>query len=101
MSESDESGAEESPLDSASDWSEAGKAAAAEAAEAVAEDDDVSLAEDSDSSPGSAHASKKGGSSRKRRKPSPLKVFTMLLTRKNSASLATAQVFLLVLIVVS
>ena len=88
MSDSDESGGDESPPDSGSDWSEAGKEAAAEAAEAAAEeDDDVSMAGDSDNSLGSADASKKDSASRKRRKPSPQKVFSELPTRRNSDSL--------------
>lgn len=90
MSESDESGGDESPPDSGSDWSEAGKEAAAEAAEAAAEEDDVSMAGDSDNSPGSADASKKDGASRKRRKPSPQKVFSKLPTRRNRDSFAKA-----------
>lgn len=72
MSDSDESGAEKSPQDSGSDWSQVGKTTAAEAAEA--DDDDVSMADDSEHAPGSTDAGKKGGSSRKRQKPSPLKV---------------------------
>lgn len=72
MSESDESGAEEFPQDSGSDWSAAGKVAAAEAAEAA--EDDVSMADDSEDTPGSTDAGQKNGSSRKRQKPSPLKV---------------------------
>ena len=72
MSDSDESGAEKSPQDSGSDWSQAGKTTAAEAAEA--EDDDVSMTDDSEDASGSTGAGKKAGSSRKRQKPSPLKV---------------------------
>lgn len=90
MSESDESGGDESLPDSGSDWSEAGKEAAAEAAEAAAEDDDVSMAGDSDNSPGSADARKKDGASRKRRKPSPHKVLSKFATRRNRDSFATA-----------
>ena len=85
MSDSDESGGEQSLPDSGSDWSAAGQEAAAEAAEAAAEDDDdddVSMA-DSDSAPGSADASKQHGQSRKRRKPSPFKVFPKPLTAVN------------------
>lgn len=94
MSESDESGGEESPPDSGSDWSQAGMEAAAEAAEAAAEDDhdDVSMADDSDIAPGSADASKENGASRKRRKPSPLKVPPKKLTMRNRANFAKAHI---------
>lgn len=74
MSDSDESGAEKSAQDSGSDWSQAGKNAAAQAAEADDHDDDFSMADDGEDSPGNTDAGKMGGSSRKRQKPSPLKV---------------------------
>lgn len=105
MSDSDESGGDESPLDSGSDWSEAGKEAAAEAAEAAAEDDDVSMAGDSDNSPGSADASKKkDGGSRKRQKPSPQKVLSKLNKEKQrrpckSTSLPLSSAHIVVLVV--
>lgn len=90
MSDSDESGGEQSLPDSGSDWSAAGQEAAAEAAEAAAEDDDdVSMA-DSDSAPGSPHASKQHGQSRKRRKPSPFKVSPKPLTAVNRTKCAKA-----------
>ncbi|DBA75103.1 TPA: hypothetical protein ACH3X1_010428 [Trebouxia sp. C0004] len=66
MSESDESGEEESAPDSGSDWSQTGKQAAASS---DADDDDVSMADDSDDSP--AQAGKDQSSSRKRAKPTP------------------------------
>lgn len=73
MSESDESGEEESAPDSGSDWSEAGKEAAADPDEA-ADDDDVSMAGDSDNSPEGTTTNRKGSSNRKRQKPSSSKV---------------------------
>ena len=68
MSDSDESGNEESAPDSGSDWSEASKEAAPDG------DDDVSMADDSDESTGSGSAFKKGARNSKRQKSSPSKV---------------------------
>ena len=69
MSDSDDSGAEESAPDSGSDWSQAGKQAAA-SSHADKDDDDVSMADDIDDSP--AQASKGQSSSKKRAKQTPV-----------------------------
>ena len=69
MSESDDSGGEESAPDSGSDWSQTGKQAAA-SSDADNDDDDVSMADDGDDSP--AQAGKGQSSCRKRAKPTPV-----------------------------
>lgn len=71
-SESDDSGGEESPPESGSDWSQVGKQAAASPDADDDDDDDISMIDDSDQSP--SNAGKGSASGKKRKKPTPAMV---------------------------